>query len=203
MPNFLKPDKPDLQQRGHCQCCGRLQATDSLTMSLHGYTRKDGWFQGVCNGNRHQPIELHRAVADATVVQVRKECEELARAAEDMEAGKTDPEFIRGNKPFASLIEPHKQWERTHLATQIRHRHNEGIAFAKYLEDTANIWHGRPLTIVKKPPPTEPIMPGEIRLARNGNPLTCARVERGRVYFTSGSARSWLGTRSWRSLRKG
>jgi hypothetical protein len=49
---------------GTCQICGSLQALPSKVLSKHGYTVDHGYFNGVCCGERHQPLELDRTFAD-------------------------------------------------------------------------------------------------------------------------------------------
>jgi len=49
---------------GTCQICGSLQALPSDVLSKHGYTVDHGYFNGVCIGQGHQPLELDRAFAD-------------------------------------------------------------------------------------------------------------------------------------------
>ena len=49
---------------GTCQICGSLQALPGGVLSKHGYTVEHGWFEGVCPGAKHAPLELDRAFAD-------------------------------------------------------------------------------------------------------------------------------------------
>lgn len=60
-----------IQLRGNCPCCGRDQAVlASGRMSKHGYTVEQGWFQGVCSGDSHAPMQKDRVVTDRIIAQV-------------------------------------------------------------------------------------------------------------------------------------
>lgn len=43
---------------GTCQCCGRVQAYSKSGVAKHGYTTEWGYFNGVCGGSDHEPLEL-------------------------------------------------------------------------------------------------------------------------------------------------
>jgi len=43
---------------GTCQVCGALQKLPAGVLSQHGYTRKWGFFNGVCNGAGYKPFEV-------------------------------------------------------------------------------------------------------------------------------------------------
>ena len=42
---------------GECQICHNMQKLPKGKMSIHGYTRQFGWFQGKCAGSGHLPLE--------------------------------------------------------------------------------------------------------------------------------------------------
>jgi hypothetical protein len=42
---------------GECQLCGRKQKLPKGHLSLHGYTKEWGFFNGTCTGSRHKPYE--------------------------------------------------------------------------------------------------------------------------------------------------
>jgi hypothetical protein len=54
---------------GTCQACGRRQAVHINTgmIAKHGYTTDYGYFNGVCGGSDHLPLELDTAVNIAVV----------------------------------------------------------------------------------------------------------------------------------------
>lgn len=42
---------------GHCQVCGSEQMLPGGVLSLHGYTKRCGFFSGTCRGAKHLPFE--------------------------------------------------------------------------------------------------------------------------------------------------
>jgi hypothetical protein len=58
--------------QGTCQCCGRLQKLPGGFLSKHGYTVDWGYFNGVCGGAHHLPLEQDRTIVDAFVVRLRE-----------------------------------------------------------------------------------------------------------------------------------
>lgn len=48
---------------GHCQVCGSLQKLPNGRLSKHGYTRRWGFFEGVCSGAGELPWEVDCSVA--------------------------------------------------------------------------------------------------------------------------------------------
>jgi hypothetical protein len=61
--------------RGTCQCCGRLQKLPGGLLSKHGYTVDWGYFNGVCWGAHHQPLELDRKILDGAILRLNEEAE--------------------------------------------------------------------------------------------------------------------------------
>lgn len=59
---------------GTCQACGRRQAVHINTgkIAKHGYTTDYGFFNGVCGGSDHLPLELDTAVNIAVVASLIK-----------------------------------------------------------------------------------------------------------------------------------
>jgi len=59
---------------GTCQACGRRQAVHINTgkIAKHGYTTDYGFFNGVCGGSDHLPLELDTAVNIAVVARLIK-----------------------------------------------------------------------------------------------------------------------------------
>jgi hypothetical protein len=45
---------------GECQGCGRTQMLPEGRLSLHGYTVRWGFFEGVCQGAAHPPLEVSK-----------------------------------------------------------------------------------------------------------------------------------------------
>lgn len=69
---------------GTCQACGRRQAVHVKTgmIAKHGYTTDYGFFNGVCGGSDHLPLELDTAVNVGTVAALRKFADEQEAKAE-------------------------------------------------------------------------------------------------------------------------
>ena len=105
---------------GHCQVCGRLQALPPNAagrglLSLHGYTVKDfGFFNGVCGGARHLPLQQERTIADRIIAQLRDYAAREERAAEDLKNGVTDPKRAKSGKRVLEIVTSNgrqrKQW---------------------------------------------------------------------------------------------
>jgi hypothetical protein len=69
---------------GTCQACGRCQAVHVNTgmIAKHGYTTEYGFFNGICGGSDHLPLELDTALNVATVAALRKFADEQDAKAE-------------------------------------------------------------------------------------------------------------------------
>jgi hypothetical protein len=54
---------------GHCQACGRIQATHAVTglIAKHGYTVEFSYFSGVCSGSGHMSLQIERIVTDSHI----------------------------------------------------------------------------------------------------------------------------------------
>jgi hypothetical protein len=217
----------NIQFRGHCQCCGRLQAVTSNRMSKHGYTVEKtgmgyGWFRGVCSGHSFAPLQHDRQQADSIVASVRLQVVKLRQEADALEAGtKTlnmveDPRVVSRrlrNEPATMVA-----WKElpSYYADQIlasdvwnrRQRADAGEAFANDLEALANKVHGTCLLEVERVQPAAPILVGERRELNTASiPKTVAkvtRVDRARVYWVAegelAGRRGWTGTQAWRKL---
>jgi hypothetical protein len=195
------------QTRGNCPCCGRDQAVlASGRMSKHGYTVDNGWFNGVCSGERFEPMQVQREVTDQLVVQVRREVKELEAAADDCATGRRVPKTVtRGwgkneqQVPFADA-HPWEQSQAVHKAEWAnRNRARAGQQFADFMEKVVNEVHGQPLREVEVADAPAPVRSGEQRKAPNGHTLTVRYVDRGRVYWADERGfRSWTGTQAFR-----
>ena len=62
---------------GICQWCGSMQKLPSGVLSLHGYKVRDGWFQGVCFGAGHAPIEVSKDLIDRAIASASKKRADL------------------------------------------------------------------------------------------------------------------------------
>lgn len=214
----------DIQRRGICQCCGRQQAVLATgLMSKHGYKVEEGWFDGICPGQRFAPMEISRAQADATIKAVRAECKSLRKRHADLKAGKVKPLMAKtGNKkpvegkhrwewpdetvPFAQAPEYYQEEAVQSAAWQALRRAEMGESFAADLERLADQYHGKPLVEVRREAGPEPIVKGEQRIGPSGNVLTASRTEGARVYWTMPRGdkvfKGWIGTQAWRRFPK-
>ena len=205
------------QIRGHCQCCGNLQAVPTAHMSKHGYTVKGGWFSGVCSGQNYAPIEVSRETADKIVAQVRADVAALYETIEALRSGKVFPKtaftghtvFVNGKRvsetvPFAEASDYKKAQAVESAIYTNQSRAKAGEQFAQSLHELCNQYHGQPLIQVTKPAAAAPIQAGERRVL-NGVVRTAKQQDGARVYWTyvNGSGQkftSWTGSKAWRAL---
>lgn len=164
-----------IQLRGNCQCCGRQQAVlDTGRMSKHGYTVDNGWFNGVCSGERHPPIQHDRSALDAMCVSIEEQCVQLCIVALDMEQGRSFPKMVdTGNtiwinrKPVREQIE----WSQASVYQQqaqvkrevshLRRRAELGRSFVKDMLKLADERHGGELERVVLDPAAKAINVGD------------------------------------------
>ncbi len=76
--------------KGHCQCCGRVQAVrnNNGLMSKHGYTVDYGFFEGVCQGSDNLPLEVEKDLAEDTIVVMKDWCANKTSLINDLEKNK-------------------------------------------------------------------------------------------------------------------
>lgn len=75
-----KPKNPNarIQLRGTCQCCGRVQAVlPTGKMTKHGYTVKNGGFNGICYGEDYPPMEKSIEQTTRIIEQIQTDVEKL------------------------------------------------------------------------------------------------------------------------------
>lgn len=68
--------KTKATHNGTCQCCGNSQAVNPF-LAKHGYTVDFGFFNGVCMGADHAPLEESRVLCDSV-------CEQLTKSGNDL-----------------------------------------------------------------------------------------------------------------------
>lgn len=192
------------QLRGHCQCCGRIQAVVSTNgMSKHGYTVKQGWFSGVCQGDRFAPMETSIDQTTAIVAAVRAEVLQLEKDLAKMHAGKITPKFIgTGEKvPFAEGSAYHQKEAVARMIYNTESRWRAGVNYANDMEKLAAATIGKPLQVVTKAEKPAAITKGEQRTLGSGAIGTVRYVEGARVYWqTEKGFRGWTGTQAWRKM---
>jgi hypothetical protein len=202
--------KTNTTLRGHCPCCGNLQAVPR-GISKHGYTVEHGWFQGVCGGEGHRPIEEDRSVTDKIVIDINKQCAELDQLAADLAAGRVTPKgkdktrynaATQKRESFFVAWEFLTAWEQSDLARneayKAQYRAKTGRDFAAYLTSIADQFHGKALIEEAKKEAAPRIARGEKKLFDGRLVLTADYVQGARVYYNGG--RGWIGTQKWRSL---
>lgn len=201
--------KTNTTLRGHCPCCGNLQAVPR-GISKHGYTVEHGWFQGVCAGEGHRPIEEDRSVTDQIVVDITKQCADLEQRAADLEAKVINPEgkyeTIRnadGVRVKVFIKWADIEWFRQDDVRRtefwaVKARAKAGRQFAEYLTSIADKFHGKALIEEAKKEAAPRIARGEKKLYDGRLVLTADYVQGARVYYNGG--RGWIGTQKWRSL---
>lgn len=216
-----------IQLRGHCQRCGHQQAVKKGTMAHHGYTVRDGWFQGVCSGVSFQPVEFSRAALDKTVEAIRNQCAELRAEADRIEGGVLPekllyrPSYKREAEltPVGSIPSYDRDAVVRGEVFRLRRRAEIGEAHCDYLTAIADQYHGKELIEVRPEDKPEPVRRGDKRILPTkgmGNPnakiiATCTSLgDRGKVYYTTGAVSpvtgklrvSYTTTRSWRMWTK-
>lgn len=215
------------QLRGHCQCCGQLQAVMHGCMSQHGYTVKKsgmgyGWFSGVCSGRNYSPLQVSRDQADAIIAAVRKEAKQLTAYASALHKGTKVLGQVEDPRHWVHKRDQPKvmvQWSDldTYYRSQVlesaiwstQQRAKAGTTFADQLQALADKTHGTPLLQVQRAEAPAAILAGECRLLNTARiPKLVAKVtgiDRGRVYWQTQEdrpMRSWTGTAAWRKLTK-
>lgn len=204
----------NIQLRGNCQCCGRLQAVTSGRVAKHGYEVKDrgqgGWFHGVCSGHVYAPIQVERTIADGVVKNVRAEVVAIHQLSALIASGKANPKFA-GNRydfatnknipvPFGDADKYNQAEARRSEVHKLDSRAKVGESWADDFDKLINRVHGKPLQQVKKPDAPAPITIGEKRQGAT-LVLTASYVQGARCYWkASNGNKGWMATRSWREL---
>jgi hypothetical protein len=188
-------------------------------MSAHGYTVANGWFQGVCQGHHHAPLEKRRTETDSMIAEVLKEAHNLRIKADETLQGLHDPveyktgrmQLVDGKRVaitalLADADEYIKNQVRKQLAWAMTNRAKAGEDFAQYMGALADKVHGTELAVVAKPQPAERIQAGDKRVNSNGTVLTAKYQDGQRLYYTftreSGAVLTgWMSPRSWRTMQ--
>ena len=203
----------DIQYRGNCQVCGRLQAVVKGNSSKHGYTVKDGWFSGICSGQNAAPMQHDTKVTGEVVAAIRRDCVRLDALAVSYENGEITPESIASRIPN----QPPTPWEQCNPGEQARHlkslvystrrRAEIGRRLAGDLEALAAEKFGQPLVEAKKETAPPPVFVGEKRNSESGRILECTSINGPRVHWKCAGAdgktlKGWTGSSAWRRYQK-
>jgi len=187
------------------------------TMAHHGYTVRNGWFNGVCSGNQFEPVERSRKTLDATVAAILKSTGELRAEADRIEAGQLPEKLLyRANRYSDAVMTPIADIPADALRAclnseifRLRRRAEIGEQTAAYLTAVADTFHGKDLIEVRPEDKPEAIVPGDRRINSVGTPVECRRVEGAKVYYVDatlpadGKRRLYkTSTRSWRAMAK-
>ncbi|ASD50430.1 hypothetical protein FDI24_gp149 [Acidovorax phage ACP17] len=213
----------NIQQRGHCQCCGRQQAVIAGTgfMAKHGYTVENGWFHGVCSGHHYVPVEVSRVQLDKLCEMVLTESASLDLRVKDLQEGVEVPKAVvkQVYNPKTSKFEDvSTPWadatpwaKRDFLETMIyrlKSRASAGRSWVAQMERIADTYHGQPLMDVVKTEGPEKIVVGEQRKAPSGMVVTVTDIRGARVYWQGkrpGEERvmkGWTGSTAFRKFEK-
>jgi hypothetical protein len=126
-------------------------------MSKHGYTVNGGWFNGICSGRNHVPLQVSREHTDLIVAQVRMEVPELIAKADKVKAGEITPATVlvrtaQGKVEVAYAdVPPYLQRQgQSAMEWNLRNRASAGTSYANHMEKLANDLHGTALTEVAK-----------------------------------------------------
>ena len=200
----------DKQIRGNCQCCGRQQAVVNGNMSKHGYRVANHWFQGVCGGDSHEPMQVSRTATNKIIDNISAEVGALLVQADQVLAGKLNPtKVIRGQFKKAYEIDfgdatAHEQAHAVQcLNWSLRQRAKAGVDFAKFLQDIADAVDGTALIEVERKEAPVPVNTGDQK-TKDGKIYICSYVQGARVHFgmTRGEQtfKGWIGIGAWRKL---
>lgn len=211
-----------IQLRGHCQCCGRVQAVrDASWMAHHGYTVTDGYFSGKCSGHKFAAIETDRKQADAMVTMVRADVIRQGEYLAGLKAGTVKPNVARSGKrvpglrgrmmdeivPFETAPSHHQQAAVDSAIWQTEMKIRSGTQWANDMVELIARVHGQPLQVVTLAPAADPIEPGDKRKAAPGSErvYVAQYVHGARVHWTitrddGKKFTGWTGIAAWRKL---
>ena len=181
-------------------------------MSKHGYTVDHGWFNGVCRGQNHKPLQQDRTATDAMVHQIHVDVEELRGQLLKLEAGTLKPATARPNRwdyrpgvkevPFDQAPTDCQQLAVDAAKRKVAGRIESGLQFARFMADLADEVFGQPLRTVQVEDAPAHIPSGERRKNSFGNILVCKYTMGQRVYWTceQNGRQGWTGKGSWRTM---
>lgn len=203
----------DIQFRGNCQLCGRQHAVVRGVIVAHGYTVKNGWFEGVCNGHNYAPLQTDRSQTDAAIARIRQDVADLRAKAHQLQTGQTTLEAVTKKyydaktnsyktalMVFADLTDAAKREATNAEIYRLKLRASSGEGFADTLQKLADDVHGQLLKKAKKEAAPTPILIGD-RKQQGDKILIVHYVEGGIVRYTrENGAKFAMSTRRWRAL---
>lgn len=209
--------KSAVQLRGHCQCCGHQQALRNGRMAHHGYTVRNGWFQGKCHGYQYAPVEVSRTALDRTVEAIRDQITTMRESASMLSSKANWPKTamvynrMTRKDELVALADLSEEKARQIVDRQIyeyKARAEAGEAHIAYLRNVAATFHGKPLIEAPRDAGPEKIVPGEVRMSQTGRTLYAEGTLRGgKVQYSYKQANGTenfgrMSTRAWRALTK-
>jgi hypothetical protein len=72
--------KSKATHRGRCQVCNRIQKLPNGLLAQHGYAVLDGYFEGVCYGSKHLPLEQDKATVVRSISVTQERIQEFEHA---------------------------------------------------------------------------------------------------------------------------
>lgn len=88
---------------GHCQHCGRLQASSPRKegfIAKHGYNVNFGYFSGTCSGSDKAPLEISHSYTDEVIDSCVRASISHAEAAEALRTGESVPYRCRKGQTY-------------------------------------------------------------------------------------------------------
>lgn len=80
--------------QGHCQLCGHFQKLPGNVLSKHGYTKRWGFFSGVCGGAGYRPFEKSTDRIQIAIDNVKRQIADQQEFKAKVEA-LTDKIYVR------------------------------------------------------------------------------------------------------------
>lgn len=156
--------KERIQERGHCQACGRLQAANP-ELANHGYTVEHGYFHGTCPGARKPALEVDRSILDEQMAGLLAWAASLEDRALKIEQREELPltyqeekfegwvgrkaKYTMVIKLYADLDDYSRNHKYNALACNLRNQAKGGRDHAAMMYALADQVHGQPLVQVK------------------------------------------------------
>jgi hypothetical protein len=148
--------------KGTCQVCGRAQAHFKGTIAKHGYTVDWGFFNGVCAGAEHQPLEQDKALTERIMAELLNDVAPRAeKLAADLRSGAVQPKWFNrvptGTRKFGVPQYNDVECTRAEISDQVAAQQVENAAYkaegkarnarshAAMLEKLIAARHGQPL----------------------------------------------------------
>lgn len=208
-----------IQLRGNCQLCGRDQAVNSNRMAQHGYTVDHGYFNGVCHGHKHAPLQVERSFADKVIADVAADAVRMAARIGELQAGSVFPatitlhtykyvnrKMVYDTIPFEQGDEYQKERAVSNAVHQLESRIRSAESFCRDLKALADRVHGTPLIEVVITEGPARVQQGDKKLSGLvGRVLTAKHQDGGRVTYSYVNSEgktftAWIGVAAWRKL---